>query len=315
MGLGLLNFLTRGVSFNPAKDIPSLKGKVILVTGGNSGLGKQSIIELAPHEPELIWLCARGEARAQAVIDDVRKTVPNANIKPLDLDLASFESIKNAARRVAAESDRLDVLMLNAGIMATPAGQTKEGYELQFGTNHVGHALLTKLLLPLLEKTAEQPASDVRVIVLSSVAHLGAPSGGILFDSLKSEQASVNTIYRYGQSKLANVLFAVEMARRYPKIKTIALHPGAVISNLATPFSNSYAFLKPFVWLYMTAFAVSVEDGVKNQLWATVSSDAKSGEYYMPVGSNTGASALSKDEELAKKLWEWTEKELEDQTL
>lgn len=316
MGLGLLNILTKGeVAFNPAKDIPSLKGKVILVTGGNSGLGKQSIIELAAHGPALIWLCARGEGRAQAAVDDVRKLVPDTDIKALDLDLASFESVKNAARRVVAESDRLDVLMLNAGIMATPTGLTTEGYELQFGTNHVGHALLTKLLLPLLQKTAEQPGSDVRVIVLSSVAHQGAPGGGILFDTLKSKQEDINTVYRYGQSKLANILFAVEMAKRYPKIKTIAVHPGAVASNLATPFGNSYFFLRPFVWLYLVTCAVSVEEGAKNQLWATVSNNAKSGEYYIPIGSKTGASALAKDKELATKLWEWTEKELEGQSL
>ena len=314
MGLGLLNILTGGVkNFNPRTDIPSLKGKTILVTGGNNGLGKESILQLAYHEPSLIWLAARGEARAQAAIDDIRKEVPNASIRPLNLDLADFDSVKAAARRVLSESDRLDILMLNAGIMATPAGLTKSGYEIQFGTNHVGHALLTKLLLPLLTKTAATSNSDVRVIVLSSEAHRFKPRGGIVFDSLKTTAENFHTATRYGQSKTANILFATEMARRYPQIRTVAVHPGAVDTNLATPFTQSSILWRPFAMLYFRVMALSVQDGAKNQLWASVAADAKSGGYYNPIGYVKAADADATNEETAKKLWEWTEKELEGQ--
>lgn len=309
-----LDYLLGGQSFSVPGDIPPLAGKTFLITGANSGLGKQSVLELSrvPSPPSLIWVCARGEARAQATIDEIDKAVPGAagRLRPLDLDLTSFDSIKAAARRVLAESERLDVLMLNAGIMASPAGATKEGYEIQFGTNHVGHALLVKLLRPILTKTAAQE-EDVRVVVLSSAAVALAPWGGIKFESLKSEQRDMSTWTRYGQSKLANILFTVEMSKRFPEFKTIAVHPGVVATNLAAPFASNMMMLsKPALWVF-NLFTRRVDDGVRNQLWAAVSPDAKSGMFYFPVGNANYMKGQAKDEELAKKLWEWTEKELE----
>ncbi|KAK3688980.1 hypothetical protein B0T22DRAFT_164830 [Podospora appendiculata] len=310
-----MDFFTGGVSFNAARDIPSLKGKVILVTGGNSGLGKQSILDLAKHEPTAIWLAARGLSRAQAAADEITAAVPGANIKPLDLDLASFDSIKAAARRFTAESPRLDILMLNAGIMAVPAGLTASGYEIQFGVNHVGHALFAKLLTPLLLQTATT-TPDVRVIVLTSIGHTMAPTGGILFDSLKTTQGNLTTTFtRYGQSKLANALFAREMAKRYPQLKTVAIHPGGVSTNLANTIGSGN-FVMRGLGAVAHVLMASVETGVKNQLWgATAPADTvESGAYYAPVGKKAG-NALAHDDKLAARLWEWTEKELEGQEL
>jgi len=207
------------VSFNPDKDIPDLRGKVILVTGGNIGLGRESIYQLAKHNPSKIFLGARTKAKADATIAEIKKELPSANITFLDLDLASFASIKQAADTFEASSKRLDMLMNNAGIMACPAALTKEGYETQFGTNHVGHALLTKLLLPTLQRTAKEPGSDVRIINLSSSAHNWAPKGGLVFDAMKTDMQSYSTWARYGQSKVANILFNKELAKRYPSIK------------------------------------------------------------------------------------------------
>ncbi|KAI8232827.1 hypothetical protein K4K54_011478 [Colletotrichum sp. SAR 10_86] len=158
-------------SFNPATDIPSLCGKTIFVTGGNTGLGKQSIIDLARHDPAQIWLAARDLVKAEAAATEIRSTVPAVPIILLKLDLSSVKSIKEAVATFSSTAKRLDILMLNAGIMAVPPGLTEEGYEIQFGTNHVGHALLTKLLLPLLVETAAKFEADVRVVVLSSHAH------------------------------------------------------------------------------------------------------------------------------------------------
>lgn len=152
------------------------------------GLGKQSVLELARHEPKEIWLTARTSEKAENAIKDIKKEVPSAIIKPLEMDLSSFDSIKSAARTFTNSSQGLDILMLNAGCMATPPELTKDGYELQFGTNHLGHALFTKLLTPSLEKTASQPDSDVRVVVLSSAAVAMAPQGGIQLDTLKTTQ-------------------------------------------------------------------------------------------------------------------------------
>ena len=194
---------TTSIAFDPAKDIPSLQGKVILVTGGNEGLGKQAVFEYAKHNPKQIWLAARNVTRAQAVVDEVHQTLPDSPVKVLKLDLTSFASIKKGAQEFVAESDRLDILMLNAGIMATAPGLTEDGYEVQFGTNHMGHALLTKLLLPTMQKTAEAADADVRVVSLSSAAHNRAPkTGGIQFEGLKTTQAELQAFYRYGQSKL-----------------------------------------------------------------------------------------------------------------
>ncbi|KAK0724347.1 hypothetical protein B0H67DRAFT_567726 [Lasiosphaeris hirsuta] len=317
--MGILSIFggSSGVSFNPATDIPSQASKVILVTGGNSGLGKESILALAKYgSPAVIWLGARSAERAQAAIDDIHKAAPGAVIKAVDLDLSSFDSIKAAARRVLAESDRLDTLMLNAGIMATPPAVTKEGYEIQFGTNHVGHALLTKLLLPLIQKT--MPINpDVRIIVLASIGHQLAPKEGILFDTVKSSQENISSLTKYGQSKLSNIFFAAELARRYPQIKSVAIHPGPVNTNLAVPFTKSNKILGGIINAVAAVTFVTPEKGAQGQLWAaTAPSDAViSGEYYTPVGKLGQGTTLSKDAALAARLWEWTEKELEGQTV
>jgi len=229
------------------------------------------------------------------------------------MDLESLASVRRAAKTLLDDGpDRLDVLLLNAGIGAVPASTTKEGYELQFGTNHMGHALLTKLLLrPLLLKTAEQHGT-ARVIVLSSSGHTMAPEGGIIFDSLKTNCDSISTWARYGRSKLANVLFAKELARRYPVLTTASVHPGAVSTNLDTTYKSSSSWLTSSVWrIFFFLASVDVATGTKNQLWAATSNDVVSGTYYAPVGVTGKGSPLTEDKALAEKLWEWTEKELE----
>ena len=132
-----------------------------MITGGNTGLGKETILQLAKHNPSRLYLAARTPSKAEAAIRDIKAVVPNANIAFLQLDLASLKSVKEASDTFPASSNRLDLLINNAGIMAQPAGLTCDGYELQFGTNHVGHALLTKILLPKLHQTSQQPGSDV----------------------------------------------------------------------------------------------------------------------------------------------------------
>jgi NAD(P)-dependent dehydrogenase (short-subunit alcohol dehydrogenase family) len=207
--------------------------------------------------------------------------------------------------------------MLNAGLMWVPASLTKDGYEVQFGTNHVGHALLTKLLMPVLLKTAEEPGADVRVISLSSMGHNAAPSCGISFPDLKTDMASYMSVVRYGQSKLANILFASELAKHYPSITAVSLHPGVVDTNLYQTIFSGPIGLWGLLGKVQRFFYTSVEDGAKNQLWAAVApvgeerGNVKSGEYYMPVGIGGRGSKLAKDQALAEKLWTWTEKELE----
>ncbi|PHH87597.1 hypothetical protein CDD83_8650 [Cordyceps sp. RAO-2017] len=299
-------------SFNPESDIPSLEGKVVLVTGGNVGLGKQAVLEYARHKPRQIWLAARSLDRAQAAADEIRQQVQDAPIKLLQMDLASMESVKKAADSFAKEAGRLDILMLNAGIMATAPALSKDGYELQFGTNHMGHALLTKLLRPTMDKTVkDNPKADVRIVSLSSTAHKSAPKDGIVFDSLKTDGRNMGAFERYNQSKLANILFARQLAKECPQFTVSAIHPGVVKTNLMTGASGMPAplrVLKPVIGYFLT----SVEEGVKNQLWASASKGVESGEYYEPIGVGGRTIALGTNDELAERLWKWTEKELDE---
>ena len=308
---------TNGVQFVPDRDIPSLEGKVILVTGGNSGLGKQSILQFSKHGPKEIWLGARSESKAQEAIDEIKAQVPNAPpMRFLEMDLTSLASIRQASKTFLQHSDRLDILLLNAGIMAVPEGTTKDGYEIQFGTNHMGHALLSKLLLPTLLQTASQPGADVRVVVLSSSAHSYAPpKQGIIFDTLKTKAEQISTTTRYGQSKLANLLFAQEFARRYSQLTVAAVHPGLVKTNLGNTMGNSSLVLRLTWWAAGCVVGVDVPTGTLNQLWAATAQGVVSGEYYEPVGKLGLGKRWTNDSSLAKKLWDWTEDELKEWTV
>jgi retinol dehydrogenase-12 len=167
--------------------------------------------------------------------------------------------------------ERLDLLMLNAGIMAVPEGVTRQGYEVQFGVNHLGHFLLAKLLLPTLLSTAQSTslagsASDVRIVVLSSIGHLLAPlRSGIDFTSLKTDCGGWFSLVRYGQSKLANLLFVKELERRYGKtgITSVAVHPGLIDTNLDASCRKWPYGLGTILNLVRPVFYRSVEEGVK----------------------------------------------------
>lgn len=313
------------VPFDPSKDILSLSGKVILVTGGNIGLGKQCILEYARHNPSRIYLAARSPSKAQAAIDEIKQRLGASNTAPisiLELDLSSLDSVKNAAATVLKQESRLDILMLNAGIMAAAPGLTKDGYETQFGVNYLGHALLYKLLHPLLEKTSKLPDADVRAIMVTSVGHTLAPKEGIPFDQLRTECADLGAFERYGSSKLAQILWARHAATLYPDITFAAAHPGLVGGTGLGSSATGASALGNVLMALSPLAATSLEKGARNQLWSSVGKDVKSGGWYAPqtcmlgtmqvgVGSQDGASALAKDDAMAKKLWEWTERELQ----
>ncbi|KAI9737901.1 MAG: hypothetical protein M1834_009271 [Cirrosporium novae-zelandiae] len=300
-----------GKTWEPETDIPDLSGKVILVTGGNTGLGKEAIIQLSRHSPKQIYMAARTPSKAETAIEDIKKAVPNAPVTFIQCDLTSFDSIKAAVESFKSQSPRLDVLMNNAGIMAVPPGFTKEHYEIQFGTNHMGHFLLTKLLMPTLLSTAKEPNADVRIISLASIGHQMCPSGGIIFD-----QEHLNTCAewtRYGQSKLANILFAKGLAKHHPEITSVAVHPGVIYTDLYNSINNAGLFWKVMMPVGRILYpGFNVHDGTKNQLWASTvaKEELESGSYYVPVGKKNGGNSYARDEKLAEKLWDWSEKEL-----
>lgn len=316
-----------GRSFDPKK-IPDLAGKVIIITGANGGLGYESLLHLAPHNPAKIYLCARSQAKFELAMKGITAAVPNAGsvVKFLELDLTSLASVQLAAQTFLKENSRLDILMNNAGIMATPAGFTKDGYEIQFGTNYMGHFLLTKLLLPTLHSTASStPDADVRIINLTSDGHSLAPrNAGFLPTAVKTDMQDYSTWTRYGQSKLANLLFTRELARRHPDITSVAIHPGGVATNLASSFTDSHPWLSIVLVPLLKAMTTKPSVGALNQTWACVAplsgrkavgagseSEVNSGGYFCPVAKPDAGSKFANDAELARKLWEWTEEELE----
>ncbi|KAI4111841.1 MAG: hypothetical protein LQ339_000300 [Xanthoria mediterranea] len=300
-----------GKKFRPDEDIPDLSGKVVVITGGNNGLGKESVLQLAKHNPARIFLAARTPSKAEAAIKEIKTAVPSANISYLKLDLCSFKSISAAAQDFQSQSPRLDILMNNAGIMATPLAETEDGYESQFGTNHMGHALFTKLLMPILLKTAEAKGSDVRIVNLTSEGHNLAPRPqGILLDEAKLK--AQGPWARYGQSKLANILFTKELASRYPSITSVAIHPGIISTDLYGPNQQSNMLLRYGVMLMGPLIMADVPTGALNQLWGAAGkkTEVMSGNYYTPVGACSKGSKWAQKKDLAEELWAWTEQEL-----
>lgn len=313
-------------SWDPARQMEPLPGKVVLITGGNVGIGRQAALDLARYaQPAEIWIASRNAETGQATAAEIERVAADAGATTrarfLKLDLTSFASVRDVAREFTAAVSRLDVLILNAGLMGGPkSATTEDGYELRFGLNYVGHALLVQLLLPLLQTTAAQAGSDrtvasaPRIVALSSAAHKYVASGGIRFDALKGPSDHVDRLTRYGQSKLALALWVREMAERYPEITTFSIHPGLVKTNL---FSNSEGgFMYHMIQrLGVPAMGVTVAEGTKNTLWAATSKNVVSGEYYAPVGRTGEGSSLLEDRGLIRKLWEWTEEELKGREL
>ncbi|PYH45331.1 putative short-chain dehydrogenase/reductase family protein [Aspergillus saccharolyticus JOP 1030-1] len=308
--LNELSFGLLGWSFQPQRDIIDLTGKVILVTGGNTGLGKETIIQLAQHNPARIYLAARNETKAQDAIASIRETLPSAvDIKYLPLDLGSLSSIRAAVERFRADCDRLDTLILNAGTMNNPTKYTEAGFEMHMGTNHIGHFLLTTLLLPVMQKTLAL-SPDVRVVSLSSAANVGAPP----FEVMTSASALAETphLVAYCASKAANILFAAELARRYPEILAVSVHPGAVASDLYDHTMDRNWFFRLGVNIIKTGFCRSLRTGALNQLWAAGAKREAliNGAYYVPIGVHASGNPYASDVEMGKRLWEWTEQQI-----
>lgn len=302
--------------FGPATSIPSLAGKVILITGGTSGLGRETVLSFASHGAQHIYFTGRSQSSADKLLSEVKQKFPSATVSFLQLDLASLESVKAGAAEFLRKEERLDILILNAGIMAVPPALTKDGYEVQFGTNHLGHAALTKLLLPTLSRTASsKPGTDVRIVSLTSLGYKFAST--IHFDKLKTPQEDIAFMLRpwarYGQSKLANLLYVKSLAKRYPNITSVVVHPGVSATGLVDGLSWGN---KAFVYATTVGQLMPPAKVAWNQQWAATAElgegkgRVQSGVFYEPVGLVGGLTAAAKDEELEARLWEWTEEEL-----
>lgn len=298
-------------------------------TAGTAGLGARSVVAFAQGQPGHIYFTGRNAKAAEAVIKEATQSGSNnASITFLQCDQASLASVKAAAARIATEQTRLDILMANAGVMNKPPGLTEDGYEVQFGTNHLAHALFIKMLLPLMERnnmtraTTQQPASppgpnaDARVVLLTSTGLRGAPSGGVRFDDLRTPQNMMvmGGMIRYGQSKLANLLYARELARRHPSVTSVSVTPGIVATDLVSGQSATH---RAVIWVSAMlgqGGLPSPEEAVRTQLWCATAprGGIRNGGFYEPPGCLSGVSTrYTEDEDLARRLWEWTDRELE----
>lgn len=280
-----------------------------MVTGGTVGLGLETIRQLSRHHPSIIYLAARSKERSEAAIKQMRESEPDvAPVKFLQIDLSSFDSIRKAADSFNSLETRLDILVNNAGIMMTAEGLTAEGYEIQFGTNHMGHALFTQLLLPSLHYAAKTNP-ETRVVTLSSASVSMAPTDLYNLDEFKTTMSKRSTQARYTISKTANIHWARSMSEKHKDIKFIIVHPGMVATNLH--HNASGMFLKMFLNTAIRAFATPVEKGALNQVWAAVSPEARSGGLYGSVGQAWKASRLAHDDGLRDQLSVWTQKEID----
>jgi NAD(P)-dependent dehydrogenase (short-subunit alcohol dehydrogenase family) len=290
-----------------AADIPSQDGRTVIVTGGNSGIGLEAARELARAGADTVLACRSGE-KGDAALQDIRSTVPDARVAVETLDLASLSSVSEFAARFRDTHEGLDLLINNAGVMAPPRRLTADGFELQFGTNHLGHFALSGRLISLM---AARPGS--RVVNVSSGAHRGAR---MAFDDLQGER-SYGRWRAYGQSKLANLLFTFELERRLSaspsSAASVAAHPGYAATNLQ--FAAVPAYEAMLMRVSNAIFAQSAAMGALPTLYAATCPDVDGGSYIGPDGwfegrgypTNVTASLAAQDAEAGRKLWDVSE--------
>ncbi|KAH9937969.1 NAD(P)-binding protein [Amylocystis lapponica] len=293
-------------------EIPDLSGKVIIVTGGNAGIGKYTVKALLMHNAK-VYMASRTPDKMVEVIDELKAETGKEAI-PLRLDLADLRSVRAAAEEFMSKERELHVLYNNAGSIYPRVDEvTADGYDLQFGTNVLGHFYFTKLLLPVLLATSQSsPKGTVRVINLSSLGHTFA--FGIDYASLKDgpRRRAYNTLSLYFQSKFGNLIYSNELHRRYADqgIVSIAIHPGTLKIDTRRHSSLSARALSKLV----NPVLDSSETGALTQLWAgTMPEGAEcGGKYLVPVAQMGTPRAATNDPDAGKKLWEWLEEQVKD---
>jgi NAD(P)-dependent dehydrogenase (short-subunit alcohol dehydrogenase family) len=291
-----------------ARDVPDQTGRIAVVTGANSGLGLVTARELTRAGASVVLAC-RNAAKGEQAAAAIRTAVPSADVEVGELDLADLASVRAFAARVGDERDHVDLLINNAGVMAPPRRATADGFESQFGTNHLGHFALTGLLLGQLLS-----APEPRVVTVTSGMHR---IGTIGFNDLQRERGYNNWL-AYGQSKLANLLFCFELQRRATAagtaLRSVAAHPGYAATNLQS--SGPTRFYER--WIRAIAdvlIAQSAEMGALPTLYAAVAPGLPGGSFVGPNGFMEGrgyprivtASGKAYDEQAWRRLWEASE--------
>lgn len=286
-------------------DMPDQTGQTILVTGANSGLGLRSAEALASRGARVLMGC-RNQEKAAVAVEAVKKAAAGARPEVVPLDLADLVAVRACAQRLTNELDHLDVLMNNAGVISIPRRRTRQGFEMQFGTNHLGHFALTGRLLPLLRR-----AHASRVVTVSSVVHRAAR---IRFDDW--EKRGYSRWFPYIQSKLAALLFTSELRRRAAAagadLLAVAAHPGYAATNLSSGLPTIYRLGAK---LSDRLFAQPDRMGALPQLYAATMPDVGPDDYWGPDGfmerrgwpQRAGRSGAARDGDAARRLWEASE--------
>ncbi len=297
-----------------AESLPedALAGKTYVVTGGNSGIGFEAASALASRGARTILGC-RNPQKATEAVERIRKQHTHASVEAVALDLASLASVRDFAKSLDEKSDRLDALINNAGVMAIPLRRTADGFEMQIGTNHLGHFALTGLLL---EKLLQTP--DSRVVSVSSTMH---KIGRVDLDDLNYSERRYGKWPAYGQSKLANLYFIYELQRRFERagVPSIAAacHPGYAATNLqfVGPQMEGSSFMERGAGLMNRILSQPASMGCLPTVYAAVGADVRGGDYYGPDGfqeisghpTRVKSTKRSHDEETAAGLWELSE--------
>ena len=294
------------MNFNLNK-IPEQKQRIALVTGANNGIGYETTLALANYGFKVVMAC-RNIKKAEIAKAKILNKLPNADLDILQLDLSDLSNVTKSANQYKKKYKKLDVLINNAGVLVYSGKQNKAGVELQFATNHLGHFLLTNLLYEIMPNDQAS-----RIVSLSSIAHKEAK---IHFNDLNCEKTTDKDA-PYGQSKLANLMFADELNRRLKKdnkkILALAVYPGGSDSGLFDEMSRA----KYYMFKILSPFILnSPTEAAKPSVFAALSNEVKGGEYFGPQGFNefkgkvgfAQRSAYSKREDVAAQLWELSEK-------
>lgn len=296
-GVGLV-FLRRWFAGGVCKSKARLDGKTVIVTGSNVGIGRATAKDLAKRGARVILAC-RNLQQAEEAADEIRKESGNGNVTTKHLDLSSLASVHQFAKDVQESESALHILINNAGIMMCPKWKTEDAFEMQFGVNHLGHFLLTNLLLDLLKKS-----SPSRIINVSSLAH---EKGKIHLDDINLDK-SYDPVKSYRQSKLANIMFTRELARRLAGtgVSAYSLHPGVVRTELGRHFFPTFALWKRILAAPFLLFVMKTPlQGAQTTIHCATADDKEliSGTYFSDCLPKEPA-PQAKDDEVARKLWE-----------
>lgn len=285
-----------------SSQIVDQSGRVVVITGATSGIGKETAMVLAGKNAT-VMIGARNIAKANSVIKEIKQQYPRANVSVRELDLTSLASVASFAHQVSAQYEKIDVLINNAGIMACPYTTTKDGHEIQIGTNHLGHFALTAQLMPLILK-----AKDARIVILSSLGHRW---GDLDLSDINWQKRKYNTTKAYADSKIANLYFMYELQRRCSALpsgpKVSAAHPGWTSTELQR-HTKKIDFMNRF-------FAQGVDQGALPTLRAGFDEKVSSGDYYGPsrffemhgAPIKVSSNKRSHDQDIAEKLWTLSE--------